>query len=178
MHMTEMPASDGLVRPMADTDLERVLVWRNHPDIRRCMLTQHRISPDEHRRWFERTGRDPDRHLLLFEIAETPLGFVHFTGKLSAGFADWGFYTDPKAPRGTGRKLGKAALHYAFDRVGFHKVCGQALDFNGASIRLHRALGFRQEGVLRQQYCIDNVYHDLICFGLLRSEWIVQPEGD
>lgn len=175
--MIELLASDGLVRPMVDSDLEQVLAWRNHPNVRRCMLTQHQILPDEHRRWFERSVRDSSRFLLLFEIAGVPLGFVHFVRKLSADSADWGFYTAPDAPKGTGRKLGKVALHYAFDDIGFHKVCGQALNFNEASIRLHRALGFRQEGVLRQQYYINNSYHDLICFGLLCSEWISQSEG-
>lgn len=33
------------VRPMVATDLERVLGWRNHPEVRRHMYTQHAITP-------------------------------------------------------------------------------------------------------------------------------------
>jgi len=165
---------EGELRPMNVNDLEQVLAWRNHPSINRYMLTQHEISEEEHRQWFVRASEAPDKHLLIFEMAGVPLGFVHFTGGVSTSSADWGFYTAVDAPKGSGRKLGKLALDYAFGQAGFHKVCGQALDNNQASIRLHLALGFKQEGVLRQQHYIGGIYHDMICFGLLRNEW---PEG-
>jgi len=157
---------------MARGDLDLVRGWRNHPDIRQFMLTRHEITPEEHQRWFERVSRDPDKHLLIFEQEGEPLGFVHFSGKVASGSVDWGFYTSPTAPKGTGRKLGMAALDYAFCTIGCHKVCGQALAFNTASIGFHLAMGFQQEGVLRQQSRIGDDYHDLICFGLLRQEWL------
>lgn len=159
------------IRQMTDVDLEQVLAWRNNVKVRRYMLTQHEISPAEHRQWFERTSLEPMRRLLIVEEDGLPLGFVHFKGVVPEGIADWGFYAAPDVPKGSGRKLGVTALDFAFGALGLHKVCGQALDFNEASIRFHRELGFRQEGVLRQQHRIDGTYHDLICFGLLRDEW-------
>lgn len=47
---TPMPSH---IRPMVYADLERVLAWRNHPDVRRYMYTQHEITLDEHQRWYE-----------------------------------------------------------------------------------------------------------------------------
>ena len=156
---------------MRADDLVPVLAWRNHPQIRRYMLSQEEILLDEHRRWFERTSEDPSWRLLIFENAGTPLGFVSFHGAIQNGIADWGFYAAPEAPKGTGRKLGRVALNFAFGVVRLHKVCGRVLGFNDASIRLHRTLGFQQEGVLREQHRIGNTYHDLVCFGLLQQEW-------
>ncbi len=95
------------------------------------------------------------------------MGFVQFSGVAPGGIADWGFYAAPEARKGSGSKLGVAALGFAFETLGLHKVCGQALDFNEASIRFHLRLGFQQEGVLREQKRIGGKYHDLICFGLL-----------
>ena len=160
-----------LIRPMQRQDLERVLDWRNHPDIRRVMLTQHEITLPEHRVWFERSSADPAKRLLIVEEHGVPLGYVHFIGVATGAAADWGFYAAPDADKGSGRKLGRAALHFAFQGLGLHKVCGQALSFNHASVRFHRSLGFQQEGVLREQHLLGNAYHDLICFGLLRHEW-------
>jgi UDP-4-amino-4,6-dideoxy-N-acetyl-beta-L-altrosamine N-acetyltransferase len=156
---------------MEPRDLEAVLTWRNHPDVRCYMLTQHEIALDEHREWFARASVDPARCLLIVEEGQTPLGFVHFAGVSPGGIADWGFYAVPDAPKGSGRRLGAAALDHAFRTLDLHKVCGQALDFNGGSIRLHLALGFQQEGVLRRQCRLGGEYHDLVCFGLLASEW-------
>lgn len=149
-----------------------VLVWRNHPEIRRFMLTQHEISLTEHARWFETASKDLTRRLLIVEENENPFGFINFSGISRDAVANWGFYAAPDMPKGTGRKLGNAAMEHAFGTMSLHKVCGQALDFNLASINLHLKLGFVQEGRLREQHKIDDKYHDLICFGLLSQDWL------
>lgn len=158
------------LRPMLHADLERVLAWRNHFDIRRFMYTQHEITLDEHQRWFEQVRLNPKRHLLIFEVNQEPLGFVSFSEGESAGVADWGFYIAPDAPKGSGRQLGRAALNHAFNKITLHKLCGQALAYNEASIRFHQSLGFQQEGVLREQHFDGISYHDIIWFGLLRQD--------
>jgi UDP-4-amino-4,6-dideoxy-N-acetyl-beta-L-altrosamine N-acetyltransferase len=159
------------VRPMTEGDLEQVLAWRNHLEVRKYMYTQHEISLDEHTRWFARSSQDPERHLLVFEIDGSPLGFINIHQIASGGIADWGFYTAPDASTGTGRALGEAALRYAFKTVRLHKLCGQALASNERSIRFHLNLGFQPEGVLRQQHFDGQRYFDVACFGLLANEW-------
>ena len=159
------------VRRMSEEDLVLVLSWRNHPEVRRYMYTQHEISLEEHTRWFARASHDPERHLLVFEIDKTPRGFINIHQIANGGIAHWGFYAAPDAPKGSGRPLGQAALRYAFEAVGLHKLCGQALVFNERSIRFHLDLGFQREGVLRQQHFDGQQYHDVVCFGQLASEW-------
>ena len=160
---------------MVHDDLERVLAWRNHPDVRRYMYTQHEISLDEHQRWFERNLADPSRHLLIFEENHRPLGFVNFNEAGNGGIADWGFYAAPDAPKGSGRQLGSTALNHAFSQLKLHKVCGQALAYNQRSIQFHQSLGFQQEGILRDQHFDGERYHHVICFGMLCHEWQPKP---
>jgi UDP-4-amino-4,6-dideoxy-N-acetyl-beta-L-altrosamine N-acetyltransferase len=155
---------------MVHADLERVLAWRNHPDVRRYMFTQHEITLDEHRLWFERTLQDPKKHLLIFEVNQQPQGFVNFNETGNGGIADWGFYVAPDAPRGSGQQLGCAALSHAFTQLNLHKVCGQALAYNERSIQFHHSLGFQQEGTLRDQHFDGQRYHHVICFGHLSHE--------
>ena len=147
-----------------------VLEWRNHPEVRRFMFTQHIIEPDEHQKWFLCAQANSKLHMLLVEDVGVPLGFAQFNPVESGGIADWGFYARPAAPKGTGLRLGLAALDYAFGQ-GLYKVCGQSIDTNAASIALHGKLGFRQEGTLRGQHHVDGVCHSVVCFGLLASEW-------
>lgn len=159
------------VRRMDTDDLAKVLAWRNHPEVRRYMYTQHEILLDEHARWFEHASQDQNRHLLIYENKIMPLGFINIHQIAVGGIADWGFYVAPDAPKGTGHQLGLAALDYAFTKIGLSKLCGQALCYNERSIRFHQSLGFQQEGVLRQQHFDGQHYHDVVCFGLLASEW-------
>jgi UDP-4-amino-4,6-dideoxy-N-acetyl-beta-L-altrosamine N-acetyltransferase len=135
------------------------------------MFSFNEISLDEHAKWFELASKDATRQLLIFESNAVPLGFIQFKSVAGHKVSDWGFYAAPDAPKGTGKRLGNMALNYAFSTLGLHKICGQALAFNEASIGLHKKLGFLQEAVLREQYKIDDVYQDLLCFGLLSTEW-------
>ena len=155
---------------MVSDDLELVLSWRNHAEVRRYMYTQHEITLKEHTEWFERATLDTNRHLLVFELNETPVGFVNIREIAPGGIADWGFYAAPEAPRGTGQKLGRAALQYAFGQAGLHKICGQAIAFNQRSIKFHMNQGFQQEGILRNQHFDGKQYHDVVCFGLLATD--------
>jgi UDP-4-amino-4,6-dideoxy-N-acetyl-beta-L-altrosamine N-acetyltransferase len=159
------------VRALTEDDLPMVLAWRNHPAVRDFMLTQHEISLEEHRQWFARVNSDKSRQQLIVMDGLAPLGFVQFNSAIQGGIADWGFYVQPDAPKGSGTKLGKAALRHGFYMLGLHKVCGQAIESNAASIAFHHKLGFREEGRLRDQQRVDDRYDTLVCFGLLAKEW-------
>jgi UDP-4-amino-4,6-dideoxy-N-acetyl-beta-L-altrosamine N-acetyltransferase len=160
-----------IIRPMAKTDLETVLVWRNHENVRCYMYTQHEISLEEHSQWFERASIDPKRHLLIYEAGSKPQGFINIHEIAPGGIADWGFYAAPDTPKGTGRALASAALRHAFITLGLHKLCGQVIAFNERSIQFHLRLGFLQEGIFQQQHFDGQNYHDVWCFGLLADHW-------
>jgi UDP-4-amino-4,6-dideoxy-N-acetyl-beta-L-altrosamine N-acetyltransferase len=160
---------------MQHTDLRLVLSWRNHPEVRRYMKTQHEITLHEHQHWFDSAVQDPQKHLLIFELDQRPMGFVNFNGVGQGGIVDWGFYAAPEAPKGSGRQLGVAAIDHAFVQLKLHKVCGQAFAYNQRSIRLHLSLGFQQEGIFRDHHFDGECYHNVSCFGLLSNEWKRSP---
>ncbi|MCL7939449.1 UDP-4-amino-4,6-dideoxy-N-acetyl-beta-L-altrosamine N-acetyltransferase [Halomonas sp. ATCH28] len=172
-----MTADSVHLRPLQEMDLERIRTWRNHPEVRRFMYTQHAISADEHHGWFQRARNDPDRHLMIVErqfcdAASEPFGFVNLhVVDTHARRAVWGFYLAPEAPRGSGRALGEAALVHAFATLKLHKLCGEALASNDRSIRFHQRLGFEQEARLRDHHFDGRTYHDVIGFGLLAADW-------
>lgn len=159
------------IRQLQVTDLPTILRWRNHPDIRRFMFTQHEISLDEHRNWFDKASLDPRRSMLIVEDAKQAIGYVQFSKVEDGSVSDWGFYARPDAPKGTGRRLGVIALNYAFGTLQLHKICGQAIASNKASIGFHERLGFTKEAELREHQYINGEYHTLICYGLLAREW-------
>jgi UDP-4-amino-4,6-dideoxy-N-acetyl-beta-L-altrosamine N-acetyltransferase len=161
-----------IARPLAQEDLPMLLSWRNHLGVRQHMLTQHEITPEEHQHWFDRASQDARRRLYVVEESGVAIGFVHFSGVEPAGVAEWGFYAAPGAPKGSGKKTCATALNTVFGNLMLHKVCGQALEPNIASAGLHRVLGFRQEGRLREHSRMDSGYQDLLCFGLLKREWM------
>lgn len=165
------------LRSMTHEDLDLVRAWRNHPSVRDFMFTREEIAAEDHRKWFEKCAADPLRTLLIFECDGRPRGFVQFSPARSRGVADWGFYTAPDAEKGTGRRLGQMALTHAFDTLGYERVAGQAIGDNAASIRMHTALGFTEEGRLRRHFFDGTNWHDIILFGLLNTEWRDSQQG-
>lgn len=160
-----------MIRRLTSNDLAMVLSWRNHPSVRSMMFDSLIIEMDEHRGWFDRTSQDATRRLLIVEADENPVGFVQLDGVEPGGVSDWGFYARPEAPAGTGRLLGRIALDYAFNELDLHKICGRVLAVNQPSVGLHKRLGFRQEGELREHHRMDGIWRSVLCFGLLRQEW-------
>jgi UDP-4-amino-4,6-dideoxy-N-acetyl-beta-L-altrosamine N-acetyltransferase len=156
---------------MVESDLPIVLEWRNHPAVRKFMVTQHEISPEEHYEWFLRRKGDVSHRRMILMDGELSLGFVQFSPVSPGGIAEWGFYACPDAPSGTGRIIGQASLHYAFAVLGLHKVYGKAIEANLKSIAFHQKMGFSEEGRLQDQWRIDGKYHTVVCFGLLRRNW-------
>jgi UDP-4-amino-4,6-dideoxy-N-acetyl-beta-L-altrosamine N-acetyltransferase len=160
------------VRTMLNHDLEYVLSWRNHPHVRRFMLTQHEITVHEHLAWFDRASKDATRVLLVIEEKNQPVGCVFFSGVKANSTVDWSFYSSPYSPAGTGKRVCSMALDFVFKEIKIHKVVGQVLDYNFRSIRVHQRLGFIKEGTLREHILVNENHHDLLCFGVLSSEWI------
>jgi len=141
------------------------------------MLSQHEITLTEHRAWFDRVSRDKTCALLVIEECFRPLGCVIFSGVEKNATADWSFYSAPGSPAGNGTRICATALDFAFSELQIHKVGGQVLDFNHASIRIHQRLGFTQEGNLREHSLINGTHHNLFCFGVLSSEWLAVNKG-
>lgn len=155
---------------MNPQDLKLIYSWRSHSSIRKFMLAQENFSFEKHIEWFSKIQEDSSKHLLIIEEESEPIGFAQFS-RLDE-IAYWGFYAAPDAPKGTGTKIGKAALEFGFLNLNLHKVCGQVLDFNKASIKLHTKLGFVKEGILREHHKVGSEYYDLVSFGLLSKEWL------
>lgn len=161
----------SVLRKMQNNDLEQVLSWRNSPSVRCNMFNQGVISLEGHKNWFMRLSSEPERHhLLILEHAGVAQAYLSFEVS-KYNFVSWGFYKAPDAQRGIGYDLGVKGLHYAFTKIKAHKVVGEVLQYNEGSIALHTKLGFKQEGILREQYQHADSYFNVISYGLLADEW-------
>lgn len=162
------------LRPIRETDLALLLRWRNQKHIREMMYTSHLIQQSEHQAWFQRTQAPNYAGChWLFSYEGIPLGQVNVvqidaTNRRCA----WGFFIgEESAPPGRGTLMGWLALEKIFAELPVDRICGEALVNNERSIAYHKKLGFSTEGCLRQHVIRDGIAQDVICFGLLRTEW-------
>lgn len=156
---------------MTAGDLDDVLEWRNSEEVRRYMYTKHKISKNEHQTWYDKKRKDLNSTLLIYECNDVPSGFASIVSDVKNIIGRWGFFMNPTEPRLGGIKLGETVLEYAFHELRLHKLCGEVIEYNERSLRFHEKLGFTEEGRLRQQFFDGEQYHDIVCFGMIVSEW-------
>lgn len=73
--------------------------------------------------------------------------------------------------KGLGRKVTEAVVDWGFEQLNLRKVSLSVLAFNRRALLLYRSLGFRQEGVLRDEQFRGGRYHHLVLMSVLDKEW-------
>ena len=149
-------------RRLNPEDLEMVLRWRNHPDVRKNMYTHDEISLDDHIDWYEGIKDDDSKLYFVFEDEEGPQGLVGFTQIDHVHQrASWFFYSGNLEKRGLGGQMERWALDYVFNKLHLNKLCCEVLEFNMPVVRFHQKHGFQIEGVLRKHYQRDSQFYDI-----------------
>lgn len=79
--------------------------------------------------------------------------------------------------RGYATEAARALVDHGFAALGLHRIHASYLAPNIASGRVMQKLGMVREGVLREHVVKWGVRHDLVLYGLLRSEYEAPAEG-
>jgi UDP-4-amino-4,6-dideoxy-N-acetyl-beta-L-altrosamine N-acetyltransferase len=176
-------AVDVKLRDMREEDRDRLLAWRNLPDIRRWMYSDHLITPEEHARWFPKALKDRIRHFWIVELDGGPVGLANLYDIAPAhGRAAWAYYL--AAPEARGRGIGAfveySVIEQAFGPFGLTKLWCEILSDNSGVIRLHQRFGFEREALFRQHIRKGGETVDVVGMGLLAADWaqLRTPMGD
>ncbi len=73
--------------------------------------------------------------------------------------------------KGLGKDVLRVLLGYGFRSRNLHRVHLQTLSSNQAGLRCYRAVGFVEEGRLREAAWVEGGYEDMVLMSVLRSEW-------
>lgn len=114
----------------------------------------------------------------LFLLIEKSTGSV--IGR--AGFHNWyaihsraelGYVMTDKSKRRMGymSEAVAAIIRYGFAEMGLNRIEALIGPDNEPSLRIARALGFTQEGILRSHFCNDGKMVDSVMFSLLKTEY-------
>jgi ribosomal-protein-alanine N-acetyltransferase len=162
----ELGDIEALYKQKNDPDLASMLVGFNKGYARADLagwVDFHRKHADE--ALFVVARRDTDQpvgHVGLYEIDHRirKAEFAILLGDRSV----WG--------RGLGRELTQFALRYGFLELNLNRISLDVLESNERAIRLYRALGFKDEGRLRQAQYKNGRYLDVVLMAMLREEWV------
>lgn len=168
------------LRPLRADDADRVLAWRNAPEVAAHMYTDHVVTAEEHARWIAAVLAAGDRRYWIVQMDDQPVGLANLVRIDGANRrCEFGFYLGEASARGTGAALAamRLLIEQAFGPLGLHRLTGEALAENEAAIRLYRSLGFVEEGRLRAHVWRRGAFHDVVAFGMLAEDWAKAMPG-
>lgn len=73
--------------------------------------------------------------------------------------------------KGIMTEAAKAFISYGFDQLGLNKIVIKVATANEKSRAVPERLGFKREGVLRQEHWLHDQYVDIAVYSLLNEEW-------
>jgi diamine N-acetyltransferase len=164
------------LRPFGRDDLPHVQKWSEDAELRKLIGEVAPMSRAATEKWYRELLADKDR--IWFAIVLKKSGQVIGEAGLLRMFRPWR-NTDMTIiigekdawGRGYGTESGHLLLDYAFKKLRFHKISIVVVGFNKRALKFWEGLGFRKEGVKRDDYYYDNQFSDGVMMGILEDEY-------
>lgn len=162
----------GCLRALEEEDLPLLLEWRNDPKVLRFLDSYEPLSMYNHKRWFNQLQGDATRAYFGIMAEDGKLAGVIWLKEIDwrVRKAEVGIYLGRCRGRGLGKEALRTLVKYAFGTLNLNKLWATVFSYNTASQKLFEGIGFRREGLLRQETYREGCYHDVIRYGLLMGE--------
>lgn len=171
------------IRAIEREDLAKRVEWINDPAVQRTLNFHYPTSLAKMQKWLDSVSQDVFRvDFSVFTCRDDKhIGFGGFLGiDVAVGKAElyaaigekslWGL-------GGYGTDMYGVLVNYGFRELGLNRIYGYQLTFNRSAQRVVEKLGWKLEGVLRQDIRSHGELKDRNVVAILRSEWQQLQEG-
>ena len=137
------------MRPLEYEDLKMILEWRNSERVHSMMITDHKITWEEHCKWFERIKNNPVKLHFVFEYESRPIGYIGYSDvDEEAGTCAPSIYIGDKQnlPPDAGIIIYYMCAAYAFENLHMQRIDHFTLEKNVAAMTINKFIGFHEFG--------------------------------
>jgi RimJ/RimL family protein N-acetyltransferase len=163
------------LRPLDRGDAPAFVSWLNDPDLTRFLLVYQPMTLRAEEEYIDSLAKG-DRITLGIVLRDGDR-LIGGTGlhdiDQRCRRATFGILIGPPEERGKGHgtEATRLMVGYAFETLNLNRVVLQVYEYNPRGMRAYEKVGFRREGVLRQDTYRDGRYWDSTVMGILREEW-------
>ncbi|HEY3315051.1 MAG TPA: GNAT family protein [Bacillota bacterium] len=164
------------LRPLERADLDYVRRWYNDPETRALTGMATPMSEAAAEEWYESAKNDRDR--VWFMVVSRDEDRVIGEAGLLRMYHPWRttdltiIIGEPEARgHGRGTEAINLLLDYAFGHLGFHRVSIGVVGFNQRAIEFYERVGFKREGLQRDGYYYNHVFHDFVMMSILENDF-------
>lgn len=152
-----------------------VVKWRNRPEVYKNLYSHTQITMESHLNYYHKQVLPGHcvQFIIYVNAGDYPVGSV-FLKNLDThnAKAEFGIFIGEDVARGMGygSEAARLILEFGFKSLGLNRIYLSVLSNNLAAIRSYRNAGFIQEGLLRQDFRLDDEYVDVMLMAILASE--------
>ena len=159
-------------RDIEEDDLPLLLEWRNSPRIHSKMLTDHKITWEEHLAWFNRIKDEPIKKYFVFMYDDTPVGYSSCHGldlerRTSYGGAYIG--APDKCPKDAGIFLFYMGIDNVFSNYDIVLSESKVFADNKRALRMNKIFGYEFDPS-KSQYVDKDGESKLVLYGTLTGD--------
>jgi len=162
-----------VLRPFTERELDRYLEWVNNSELCSLLGRARPVTPQEHRRWYDTTVGRQDNVMFSIHTIKADLHVgnvwlwnihdVNRTGELRVLLGEG-------LDKGCGTEACQLLLEFAFRRLNLNKVYLYVLASNLRARRSFEKAGFREEGLLREEFYVEGAYRDVYRMGAFATD--------
>jgi RimJ/RimL family protein N-acetyltransferase len=170
-----------VLRPVKRTDISSFLKWFNDTEVTQYLAAMYLpMTEMAEEKWIEELGTTRARTDVFFVIEAIGVEGNKAIGTIGLHsispkdhYATFGIAIGEKDywSKGYGTEAARLIIKYGFEQLNLHRISSTAFAFNERSLKLHKKVGFKEEGRQREAIFKNGRYHDVVVFGLLREEW-------
>lgn len=169
-----------LLRPVRRADISLFLKWFNDPEVTQYLKLYLPMTEMAEEKWIEELATVRARSDIIFVIeaitddSNKPIGNCGFNLiNHKDQTAEFGITIGEKEywNKGYGTDATRLVVDYGFRQLNLNRISSAAFAFNERSIRLHKKVGFQEEGRRRRAIFKNGRFWDMVLFGLLKEGW-------
>lgn len=163
-----------LLRKIIETDLKTRVEWMNNPKVYKTMHFVPPISLETTKKWYENNCKNSSRFDAAFTDDDGNL--LAFGGLTNIDYsvrkAEFYVFVNPMMQgKGYGTEATYLLLKYGFSVLQLHKVFLLTNASNIGAKKTYEKVGFKLEGVHREENIIDEKYEDRLYYGFLAKDF-------
>ena len=172
-----MTGSQVYLRPLTGEDAAAFVPWVNDAEVTRTLAIGAAVMDRQaEQAWIEKmnaSGSDvffgiviQETDRLIGSIGLNQIDFRYRSASLGMMIGEksmWG--------KGYGTEATRLVVRYAFEELHLNRVQLHVYEYNLRGIRVYEKVGFRREGMLRQEHVYNGRFWDTVVMAILREEW-------
>ncbi len=163
------------LRPLEKSDAATLETYINDPEVTRTLCVHRPMNLERELEFIERIAK-AETDVVLGIAVKSDDKLIGTTGLHRLDFkdrkAEFGISIGAKEEwdKGYGTEAVRLMVRYGFLTLNLNRIYLRAIEHNARAIRVYESVGFRKEGLLRQDCYRDGRYWDMVVMGILKEK--------